>query len=187
MNKIYNPKKEDWKAILKRPTQSVADIEDTVNGIFKEVAEGGDVVVNTYTKEFDKVSINSLLVLNEEIQEAKILVSDDLKKAIAVAKRNIEKFHIAQKTDKIEVETSPGVKCWQEKRPIQKVGLYIPGGTAPLFSTILMLAVPAILLVVRRLFYVLLQIVKEKFILLFYILQPYAESPKYSKPVEYKP
>jgi histidinol dehydrogenase len=143
MNKIYNPKKEDWKAILKRPTQSVADIEDTVNGIFKEVAEGGDVVVNTYTKEFDKVSINSLLVLNEEIQEAKILVSDDLKKAIAVAKRNIEKFHIAQKTDKIEVETSPGVKCWQEKRPIQKVGLYIPGGTAPLFSTILMLAVPA--------------------------------------------
>lgn len=143
MNKIYNPKKEDWKAILKRPTQSVADIEDTVNSIFKEVAEGGDVVVNSYTKEFDKVSINSLLVLNEEIQEAKILVSDDLKKAIAVAKRNIEKFHIAQKTAKIEVETSPGVKCWQEKRPIQKVGLYIPGGTAPLFSTILMLAVPA--------------------------------------------
>ncbi len=143
MNKIYNPKKEDWKAILKRPTQSVADIEDTVNGIFKEVAKGGDVVVNAYTKEFDKVSINNLLVLNEEIQEAKILVSDDLKKAIAVAKRNIEKFHIAQKTDKIEVETSPGVKCWQEKRPIQKVGLYIPGGTAPLFSTILMLAVPA--------------------------------------------
>ncbi len=143
MNKIYNPKKEDWKAILKRPTQSVADIEDTVNGIFKEVAKGGDVVVNAYTKEFDKVSINNLLVLNEEIQEAKILVSDDLKKAIAVAKRNIEKFHIAQKTDKIEVETSPGVICWQEKRPIQKVGLYIPGGTAPLFSTILMLAVPA--------------------------------------------
>lgn len=143
MNKIYNPKKEDWKAILKRPTQSVADIEDTVNSIFKEVAKGGDAVVNTYTKEFDKVSINNLLVLNEEIQEAKILVSDDLKKAIAVAKRNIEKFHIAQKTAKIEVETSPGVKCWQEKRPIQKVGLYIPGGTAPLFSTILMLAVPA--------------------------------------------
>ena len=143
MNKIYNPKKEDWKVILKRPTQSVADIEDTVNSIFKEVAEGGDVFVNSYTKQFDNALINNLLVSNEEIQEAKILVSDDLKKAIAVAKRNIEKFHIAQKTDKIEVETSPGVKCWQEKRPIQKVGLYIPGGTAPLFSTILMLAVPA--------------------------------------------
>lgn len=143
MNKIYNPKREDWKAVLKRPTQSVADIEDTVNSIFKEVAIGGDTIINKYTKQFDNVSLNELIVSTQEIEEAKTLVSEDLKTAIAIAKKNIETFHTAQKTDKIEVETSPGVKCWQEKRPIQKVGLYIPGGTAPLFSTILMLAVPA--------------------------------------------
>lgn len=143
MNKIYSPKREEWKVVLKRPTQTVADIEDIVNLIFKEVAEGGDTIINTYTQQFDKVSLSSLLVSGEEIEEAKNLVSNELKKAIALAKKNIEIFHEVQKTDKIEVETSPGVKCWQEKRPIQKVGLYIPGGTAPLFSTILMLAVPA--------------------------------------------
>lgn len=143
MNKIYSPDREDWKALLKRPTQSVAAIEDTVNRIFKEVAVGGDDAIKVYTKQFDKVSLNAIIVSTEEIEEAKILVSQDLKAAIDVAKKNIETFHTAQKTAKIEVETSPGVKCWQEKRPIQKVGLYIPGGTAPLFSTILMLAVPA--------------------------------------------
>lgn len=143
MNKIYNPKREVWKDVLKRPTQSVADIEDTVNSIFKEVATGGDAIINKYTKQFDKVSLLELIVSTQEIEEAKTLVSEDLKTAIAIAKKNIKTFHTAQKTDKIEVETSPGVKCWQEKRPIQKVGLYIPGGTAPLFSTILMLAVPA--------------------------------------------
>ncbi|MFS4491960.1 histidinol dehydrogenase [Maribacter sp. 2308TA10-17] len=143
MNKIYNPKREDWKSVLKRPTQTVADIEDTVNAIFKETQEGGDVVLNTYTQKFDGVTLDSLLVNSSEIEEAKNLVSEELKAAIQLAKGNIESFHKAQVTDRVEVETSKGVKCWQEKRPIQKVGLYIPGGTAPLFSTILMLAVPA--------------------------------------------
>lgn len=143
MNKIYNPNKEDWKAILMRPTQTVADIEDTVNSIFKEVQEGGDSILTKYTKKFDGVALSSNIVSKDEINAAASLISEDLKKAIQLAKTNIEVFHAAQKTAKVSVETANGVQCWQEKRPIQKVGLYIPGGTAPLFSTILMLAVPA--------------------------------------------
>ncbi|MEP2281265.1 histidinol dehydrogenase [Maribacter sp.] len=143
MNKIYNPNKTDWADVLKRPTQTVADIEGLVNGIFKEVSDNGDSVLKKYTEQFDKVSLDNLLVSKAEIEEAKSLVSDELKAAIQLAKSNIEVFHTAQKTGRVEVETAAGVSCWQEKRPIQKVGLYIPGGTAPLFSTILMLAVPA--------------------------------------------
>lgn len=143
MNKTYNPEKTTWEALLKRPTQTVADIEATVDVIFKEVKNGGDAVVEKYTRQFDGAVLQNQLVSNIEIEEAKKLVSTELKIAIQEAKLNIEKFHTAQKTDRIEIETSKGVKCWQEKRPIQKVGLYIPGGTAPLFSTILMLAVPA--------------------------------------------
>ncbi|MEP2237185.1 MAG: histidinol dehydrogenase [Maribacter sp.] len=143
MNKIYNPNKTDWADVLKRPTQTVADIEGLVNGIFKEVSDNGDSVLKKYTEQFDKVSLDSFLVSKTEIEEAKSFVSDELKAAIQLAKSNIEVFHTAQKTGRVEVETAAGVSCWQEKRPIQKVGLYIPGGTAPLFSTILMLAVPA--------------------------------------------
>ena len=143
MNKTFNPEKTTWEALLKRPTQTVADIEATVDVIFKEVKNGGDAVVEKYTRQFDGAALQNQLVSNIEIEEAKKLVSTELKIAIQEAKLNIEKFHTAQKTDRIEIETSKGVKCWQEKRPIQKVGLYIPGGTAPLFSTILMLAVPA--------------------------------------------
>ncbi len=143
MNKIYNPNKEDWKTILKRPTQTVADIEDTVNTIFAEVQKEGDTIVYKYTEKFDGAVLDDLRVTATQIEEAAKTISTDLKDAIKVAKRNIENFHNAQKTGKVEVETAEGVQCWQEKRPIQKVGLYIPGGTAPLFSTILMLAVPA--------------------------------------------
>lgn len=143
MNKIYNPKKTDWKDVLKRPTQTVADIEDTVNTIFSEVEREGDSAVQKYTEKFDGVKLENRLVVEPEISEAANLVSKELKKAIQLAKSNIEIFHTAQITEKVTVETTKGVKCWQEKRPIQKVGLYIPGGTAPLFSTILMLAVPA--------------------------------------------
>ena len=143
MNKIYSPKREDWKSVLERPTQTVSDIEATVNTIFNEVQKDGDAILKKYTQQFDKVSLDDLLVTTSEIEEAKTLVSEELKEAIALAKDNIERFHKAQITPKVEVETTNGVKCWQEKRPIQKVGLYIPGGTAPLFSTILMLAVPA--------------------------------------------
>ncbi len=143
MNKIINPPKQDWKTLLKRPTQSVSDIENMVLSIFDEVENGGDAVLNTYTEKFDGAVLAHIAVTDDEIQEAIGLVSQELKEAIQLAKANIEKFHRAQITDRIEVETTPGVLCWQEKRPIEKVGLYIPGGTAPLFSTILMLAVPA--------------------------------------------
>jgi histidinol dehydrogenase len=143
MNKIYNPKTADWKDVLRRPTQTVAAIEDAVNNVFSAVREEGDSAVLRYTEEFDRVRLNSILVSEAELKEAEGLVADDLKAAIDLAKSNIEVFHKAQKTDRIEVETTRGVCCWQEKRAIQKVGLYIPGGTAPLFSTILMLAIPA--------------------------------------------
>ena len=143
MQRINYPQHTDWDEILKRPTQTVTDIEEVVNSIFKEVRAEGDTVIKKYTAQFDKVSLDSLLVTDNEVEKAGNSVSDALKQAIHLAKSNIEKFHAAQKTAKIEIETMPGVQCWQEKRPIQKVGLYIPGGTAPLFSTILMLAVPA--------------------------------------------
>ncbi|MGB3149149.1 MAG: histidinol dehydrogenase [Maribacter sp.] len=145
MNKIYNPRKEDWKDVLRRPTQTVEAIEGLVNNIFKEVEAKGDIIIKKYTKQFDAVSLDDMLVAPSEIDEAKELISSDLKTAIQLAKSNIDLFHKAQITDKVEVETTNGVRCWQEKRPIQKVGLYIPGGTAPLFSTILMLAVPAVI------------------------------------------
>ncbi len=143
MNKIYNPERKDWEEILKRPTQTVEDIEATVNEIFTDIRSKGDTAVAKYTDLFDGVKLQNFKVSVEEIDFAKSQVSEELKTAIALAKGNIEKFHAAQKTDKIEVTTTQGVQCWQEKRPIQKVGLYIPGGSAPLFSTILMLATPA--------------------------------------------
>ena len=143
MNKIYNPIKETWQSILKRPTANFSDIEETVKGIFKEIQTKGDSAVAKYTSLFDGISLENIEVSSGEINEAIKMVSDELKEAIQTAKSNIEKFHAAQKTSKIEIETTIGVQCWQEKRPIQKIGLYIPGGTAPLFSTVLMLAVPA--------------------------------------------
>ena len=143
MNKIYNPKPETWSAILERPTKTVDDIEATVKGIFKEVQSKGDVAVAKYTSLFDGVNVDQLEVSKTEIDIAIASISEELKQAIQLAKSNIEKFHAAQKTNRVTVETIEGVNCWQEKRPIQKIGLYIPGGTAPLFSTVLMLAVPA--------------------------------------------
>jgi histidinol dehydrogenase len=143
MNKIYNPKPETWSSILERPTKTVDDIEATVKEIFKEVQKKGDVAVAKYTSLFDGASVKNIEASRSEIDTAIASISDDLKKAIQLAKSNIAKFHIAQKTDKVVVETMEGVNCWQEKRHIQKIGLYIPGGTAPLFSTVLMLAVPA--------------------------------------------
>ena len=145
MNKIYNPKKETWVEILKRPTTSIEMIENTVYEVFNEVKTKGDNAILRYTNLFDNVQLEQLTVSEVEIKEGDKLVSNDLKDAIILAKSNIEKFHKAQKTSIVKVETTKGVLCWQEKRPIQKVGLYIPGGTAPLFSTILMLVVPAVL------------------------------------------
>ncbi|SDH59243.1 histidinol dehydrogenase [Winogradskyella thalassocola] len=142
--KLYNnPDKSSWLELLQRPTKSVEVIEATVDEIFKEVKEDGDKAIKKYTIKFDGVALETNLVSKAEIEQASKLVNEDLKEAIQLAKSNIEKFHSAQKTDKVFVETMAGVECWQEKRPIQKVGLYIPGGTAPLFSTVLMLVVPA--------------------------------------------
>ncbi|BDB53285.1 histidinol dehydrogenase [Flavobacterium ammonificans] len=143
MNKIYNPKQENWASLLERPTKTVDDIEATVKEIFAAVQSKGDEAVNQYTAKFDGIALENNLVSNAEIEQAIAAVSDELKAAIQLAKSNIEKFHQAQKTNRVSVETTEGVQCWQEKRPIQKIGLYIPGGTAPLFSTVLMLAIPA--------------------------------------------
>lgn len=140
---VENPQNKVWMDLLKRPTASVADIETTVTEIFKDIQQQGDAAVLKYTDIFDGVKLSKLLVSPEEIQNAKMKVGIELKEAILLAKRNITRFHQAQQTEKIEIETETGVLCWQEKRAIQKIGLYIPGGTAPLFSTVLMLAVPA--------------------------------------------
>ncbi|MDO1500535.1 histidinol dehydrogenase [Winogradskyella maritima] len=143
MKTIVNPQRADWTSILARPTQTVNDIEDTVNQIFDDVQKNRDKAIFKYTEMFDGVILEDNLVSESEIQTASDAVSDELKSAIKTAKANIETFHKAQKTERISVETTNGVECWQEKRAIEKVGLYIPGGTAPLFSTVLMLAVPA--------------------------------------------
>ncbi|MDC1161831.1 histidinol dehydrogenase [Tenacibaculum sp.] len=141
--KITVLNQNNWESLLQRPTKTVEDIEGTVTQIFNEVAEKGNIAVNKYTAMFDGVELDNLEVSLEEIKKASSLVSSELKEAIQLAKNNIEVFHAAQKTKRITVETTKGVLCWQEKRAIEKVGLYIPGGTAPLFSTVLMLAVPA--------------------------------------------
>jgi histidinol dehydrogenase len=143
MKKYKNPPQSQWSSLTQRPTQSFAEIEETVKAIFKEIQTKGDTAVAKYTSLFDGIKLENFLVTENEIKEAENQVSPELKQAIALAKSNIYKFHSAQKTNKIEVETTKGVVCWQEKRPIQKVGLYIPSGTAPLFSTVLMLAIPA--------------------------------------------
>ena len=140
---IKYPPQSTWESILQRPTQSVEAIESIVNEVFLAVKQNGDTAIAQYTKQFDKVNLESVFVSQEEIESASEAVSEDLKLAIQQAKANIEVFHNAQKTQKVDVETQTGVRCWQQKRPIESVGLYIPGGTAPLFSTVLMLAVPA--------------------------------------------
>lgn len=143
MQKITYPEPSTWERILARPTQSFKDIESIVAEIFQEVKENGDSTVREYTQKFDGVDLENFSVTPEELSSAEGQLSEELKSAISLAKNNIQAFHTAQRTEKVYLETTPGVECWQEKRPIQKVGLYIPGGTAPLFSTILMLALPA--------------------------------------------
>lgn len=143
MQTIFNPNKETWTSVLQRPTESIEDIEATVVDIFKEIKLKGDPAVEKYTSIFDGVLLDTMVASAKELAAANTNVSEDLKQSIGLAKNNIERFHKAQKTERMAIETMEGVQCWQEKRPIQKVGLYIPGGTAPLFSTILMLAIPA--------------------------------------------
>ncbi|MDO5419342.1 MAG: histidinol dehydrogenase [Bacteroides sp.] len=140
---ISNPDKSQWQEILKRPVMNTENLFDTVRSVIDRVKEEGDRAVLDYEEKFDKVALVSLAVSEEEQQEAENLVSEDLKAAIRLAKQNIETFHAAQRFEGKKVQTQPGVTCWQKAVAIEKVGLYVPGGTAPLFSTVLMLAVPA--------------------------------------------
>ena len=143
MKKFFNPPRKDWFKLLKRPTQTLDELESMVEAIFREVQQTGDRALKQYTKKFDGVLLDDFRVPGTAFENANKIVPEPLQRAIRLAKNNIEAFHKAQKTARIELDTMEGVRCWQEKRPIQKVGLYIPGGTAPLFSTILMLAIPA--------------------------------------------
>lgn len=142
--KIYKyPAESEWAGLLARPTFDNATLFDTVRTVLNDVKEKGDDAVKAYELKFDKVNLSSLIVTDEEIKEAESLVSKELKESILLAKGNIQKFHKAQNQELPCVETMPGVTCWQKAKAIEKVGLYIPGGTAPLFSTVLMLAIPA--------------------------------------------
>lgn len=143
MKIIEYPDKFQWKEILKRPSLNAVDLTETVRGILDKIRDGGDKAVLECEVMFDRVQLDCLSVSEKELKEAEELLSDDLKQAILSAQKNIEKFHAAQRFEGKKVETTSGVTCWQKAVAIEKVGLYIPGGTAPLFSTVLMLAIPA--------------------------------------------
>ncbi len=140
---VKYPEKASWDALLKRPSFDVTQLFATVGAVVEQVRTRGDAALRDYELQFDKVSLDSFLVSDEEFYEAAGLVGASLKEAIRLAKANIERFHRAQAFSTIRVETAPGVVCEQKSVPIERVGLYVPGGTAPLFSTVLMLATPA--------------------------------------------
>ena len=140
---IDYPDRAQWPVLLERPVMDTESLFGVVQEIIARVKKGGDEAVLQYEKQFDKVELASLAVTDEEFDEAERLVDDELKAAIRLAAENISTFHASQRFEGRKVETRPGVVCWQKAVPIEKVGLYIPGGTAPLFSTVLMLAVPA--------------------------------------------
>jgi len=143
MKRINYSSASEWEELLKRPAINTASLENTVSSVLADVKRNGDAALKKYTLQFDKVALANILVSSVEIAEAEAVISDELKAAIALAKSNIEKFHNAQKEQPLAMETRSGVKCWRKSVGIEKVGLYIPGGTAPLFSTILMLGIPA--------------------------------------------
>ena len=143
MKVIRYPRRSDWDALLLRPELNVQDLRETVGKVLNDVKQRGDEAVLGYEEQFDRVCLSSLTVSKDEMVEAENMVPDDLKTAISLAAENIRTFHEAERFVTTKVETKPGVTCWQKAVPIEKVGLYIPGGTAPLFSTVLMLAIPA--------------------------------------------
>lgn len=143
MNVISYPKREDWDEMLKRPVMNVDTLREIVARVLADVKARGDQAVKEYEKQFDHVGLDSLAVTEDEMYEAEWQVSPELKEALALAHDNIRKFHASQRFESEKVEVCSGVTCWQKAVPIEKVGLYIPGGTAPLFSTVLMLATPA--------------------------------------------
>tara|TARA_R110001583_G_scaffold43208_2_gene137448 strand:- start:5413 stop:6708 length:1296 start_codon:yes stop_codon:yes gene_type:complete len=143
MQTIKYPQKNDWNTILARPTIELEEMDEVVNQIFKEVKTDGDAALRKYTWFYDRIKIDELAVSQSEIDNSEQLISDELKNAIQFAADNIEKFHKAQEIESKIIETTEGVTCWRKFTPIDKVGLYIPGGSAPLFSTVLMLGIPA--------------------------------------------
>ncbi len=143
MQKILYPQPNEWPLLTERPHIDTTQLTETVLAVLNDIRHDGDDAVRRYEEKFDHVVLDQLLVSEEEMLEAEQLVSAELKEALVLAHRNIAKFHEAQRFEAIEVETAPGIRCWQKSMPIEKVGLYIPGGTAPLFSTVLMLATPA--------------------------------------------
>ena len=143
MNIYRYPDINEWLSLCERPHLDASALRATVTGVLNDIRQNGDEAVMRYEEKFDHVRLSSLAVTPTEIEEALQLVSDDLKSALTLAYHNIRKFHEAQGFHGEKIETSPGVTCWQKSVPIEKVGLYIPGGTAPLFSTVLMLATPA--------------------------------------------
>ena len=143
MNIIKYPSREQWAEIIERPHLDVTELNQTVAAVLADVRQRGDEAVKGYELKFDHIDLDTLAVSDEEMTEAETLVSAELREAISLAHDNIRKFHEAQRFRSKKVETQPGVVCWQKSVAIEKVGLYIPGGTAPLFSTVLMLATPA--------------------------------------------
>lgn len=143
MEKYIYPSRDEWKSITARPPVDTYQLQDTVRTILEDVRLGGDDAVKRYEKKFDNASLDSLIVTEDEINEAVRQTPEVLLDALALAHDNIGKFHASQRMATKKVETAPGVECWQRSVPIEKVGLYVPGGTAPLFSTVLMLATPA--------------------------------------------
>lgn len=144
--KLYkNPSKSEWSTLLKRPSMSIEEIEKQVQPILKAVQKDGDAALRAFSLQFDGADIDSFLVSKEEFEEANQLVDEALKESISIAIENVTKFHSAQKVDTLKVETMNGIECWRKSVPIQKVGLYIPGGTAPLFSTVIMIGAPALI------------------------------------------
>ena len=143
MRIVSNPDRNNWETLTKRPTADFAAVEPIVDEVFAAVKVNGDTAARVYSQKFDKVTVDNFIVAQEELSKAKSELAPKLVSAIDIAYANIYAFHKAQQTDPIVVETTAGVSCWQVKKPIEKVGIYIPGGTAPLFSTVLMLAIPA--------------------------------------------
>lgn len=143
MNILKYPARNTWASIVSRPHIDVNQLNDTVNGVLNDIRHEGDSAVMRYEEKFDHVKLHGLKVSREEMEHAETLVDEKLKDALRLAHHNIYSFHAAQQFHGIKVETAPGVTCWQKSVAIEKVGLYIPGGSAPLFSTVLMLATPA--------------------------------------------
>ena len=143
MRIIKYPKQEQWSEIVERPRLDLTKLNATVSSVLADVKQRGDAAVKEYEEKFDKAVLTSLAVTEQEMEEAELLISDELKDAIILAHHNIKVFHISQRFVGQKIKTQEGVTCWQKSVAIEKVGLYIPGGTAPLFSTVLMLATPA--------------------------------------------